>query len=192
MVEIYRSFNDNVEVSNLGNVRYNGVQLEEHIGNPYNYVNFDGEQHRVHILVGQVFSDVCGECKKYYHYHHLNRNQKDNRADNIVCLSPSEHKRLHQKEDGASIAVQAFDKNGNKVGVWDSMWEAGEKTGTCYRHINNIINGRERRFTAGGYYWFKAELGFDEVQKKILEIKNSKYQGLIGNNNRNLKKNSVF
>lgn len=32
MVELYRSFNDNVEVSNLGNVRYNGVQLEEQIG----------------------------------------------------------------------------------------------------------------------------------------------------------------
>lgn len=177
MVEIFRNFNENVEVSNLGNVKYDGVLLKEHNGEPYDYVCFDGKQYRIHILVGQLFPEICGAFKKHYHYHHINRNQKDNRAENIICLSPSEHKKLHQKKDGVSIPVQAFDKNGNKVGEWDSMSEAGEKLGVSYRHINNIIHNRERRFTAGGYYWFKAELDFDEVQKKILHIQLIKNQG---------------
>ena len=176
--EEYRSYNEVIEVSNLGNVKYRGIVLKECVGNPYNYVCCDGEVYRIHQLVGEVFSDICGEYKKNYHYHHIDRNQKNNRADNIVCLSPREHKKLHQKTDGISIAVQAYDKKCNKVGEWDSMWEAGEKLNISYRHINNIINNRERRFTAGGLYWFKADMNYDEVVQKIIEIQHTKYQAL--------------
>lgn len=177
MIEIFRNFNERCQVSNLGRVMYDGVLLKECIGEPYNYVSFDGNNYRVHILVGQTFPDVCGEFKKHYHYHHLNRNQKDNRAENIVCLSPSEHKRLHQKEDGVSVGVVAYDKKENRVGEWDSKMQASEETGICYRHITDVVNEKGRRFTAGGYYWFKSDMSEDEIKEKILYIQLIKNQG---------------
>lgn len=177
MVEVFRQYNEKCEVSNLGRVRYNGELLTEHIGEPYNYVLFENKQYRVHQLVGIMFPDICGVYKKHYHFHHLNRNQKDNRAENIVCLSPSNHRKLHQKEDGVSVGVVAYDKDMNKVGEWGSMTEAGEACGVCYRHINNIVNKRERRFTAGGYYWFKEGMTDEEIKDRIKWMKMEKNKG---------------
>lgn len=177
MVEVFRQYNEKCEVSNLGRVRYNGELLIEHIGEPYNYVLFENKQYRIHQLVGIMFPDICGVYKKYYHLHHLNRNQKDNRAENIVCLSPSNHRKLHIKEDGISVSVVAYNKNGEKVGRWDSIWEASEELSVSYRHINNIVNGRERRFTAGGYYWFKEGMTDEEIKDHIKWIKMEKNKG---------------
>ena len=174
MAEGFRQYNEKCEVSNLGRVRYNGELLTEHIGKPYNYVLFENKQYRVHQLVGIMFPDICGAYKKYYHFHHLNRNQKDNRAENIVCLSPSDHRKLHMKEDDKSVSVVAYNKNGDKVGRWDSICEASEELSVSYRHINNIINGRERRFTAGGYYWFKDGMTDEEIKDHIKWIKMEK------------------
>ena len=177
MVEVFRQYNEKCEVSNLGRVRYNGELLTEHIGKPYNYVLFENKQYRVHQLVGIMFPDICGVYKKYYHFHHLNRNQKDNRAENIVCLSPSDHRKLHMKEDDKSVSVVAYNKNGDEVGRWDSICEASEELSVSYRHINNIINGRERRFTAGGYYWFKDGMTDEEIKDHIKWIKMEKNKG---------------
>ena len=133
---------------------------------------------RTHVMVGKCFPEICGEWHKYYHYHHINRDQLDNRAENIICLSPSEHKRMHQVEDGVSVGVKAYNKNGDFVGMWESKCLAAEDTGIDYRHITNIIIGKERRFTAGGYYWFRSDMSDEEVHKKIVEIQNTKYKTL--------------
>ena len=178
MQEEFRYYKDGFEVSNLGNVMKNG-KLVKLVIDKYYYCFFnDGKPERVHTIVGRLFPEICGEWHKHYHYHHLNRNQLDNRAENIVCLSPSEHKRLHQLEDGVSVGVKAYDKDGNFVGEWDSKLQAAEATGIDYRHISNIIIGKERRFTAGKLYWFNKELTDEEIRKKILEIQNIKYEAL--------------
>ena len=186
-METYRRFNDEIEVSNLGNVKMNGELVTQHKDEYYYYVYVDGKYERVHPMVGKCFPEICGEWHKHYHYHHLNGNQLDNRAENIRCLSPSEHKKLHQIQDGISIGVKAYNKNGEYVGEWSSVSEAADATGISYRHINNIINERERRFTAGKLFWFKSIYSDEEIKNKITEIISSKYQSLKGNSNRKIK-----
>ena len=170
MIEEYRIYTKDIEVSNLGNVRKGGEPMEQHMGKYYYYVVIGGKTVRVHNMVGECFPEICGEKIMFGHYHHLNHNQLDNRAENIRCISNSEHRKLHQIEDGVSIAVKAYDKNGNFVGRWDSKTQAAESTGADYRHITNIINGNSGRYTAGKLFWFKDESTEEEIRDIIRRV----------------------
>lgn len=183
MKEEYRRYNETYEVSDLGNVKKDGVVLNKLPKDEYYYyVVSNGKPVRVHNMVGECFPEICGEKILFGHYHHLNHNQLDNRAENIRCISASEHRKLHQIEDGVSVSVKAYDKNGKFVGRWDSMLQAAQATGQGdHRHIRAIIKGTSRRFTAAKLFWFKADTPEEEVQKKILEIQNAKYQSLRKN-----------
>lgn len=177
-MEEYRHFNKKIEVSNLGNVKINGIIASLHKDKFYYYICDGAYPIRVHTMVGRCFPEICGEYIPNGHYHHINHNQLDNRAENLRCISNSEHKRLHQVEDGVSVAVKAYDKNGQFVGRWDSMMQAAEATGQGdHRHISEIINHPERgRYTAGKLYWFKEDTPEEEVSKKIVQIKSTMYQ----------------
>lgn len=177
--EIYRKLYSEIEVSNFGNIKRNGKLLKQHKDEHYYFVVINGVSERVHPMVGKCFPEICGEWHEGYHYHHINGNQLDNRAENLICLSPSEHKKLHQIQDGVSNGVKAYSSNGEFVGEWNSMSEAAEETGVCYRHINNIINERERRFTAGKLFWFRSSLTDSEIKNKINEILSSKSRNFI-------------
>lgn len=185
-MEEYRNYNENYEVSNLGNVKKNGVLVKPTLGEYYYCVFINNKPERIQVMVGKCFPEICGEWHKHYHYHHINRNQLDNRAENIVCLSPREHKRLHQVEDGVSVGVKAYNKNGDYVGQWESKKQAAEATGIDYRHITDIILGKTGRYTAGGYYWFRKDDGLteDEIKQKIIELKNEKKSHYKGKSKR--------
>ena len=129
-------------------------------------------------MVGKCFPEICGEHILWGHYHHINHNQLDNRAENIRCISNSEHKKLHHKEDGGLIAVVAFNKDGELVGKWDSMSAAAEETGADYHHIGEIINKKGQRYTAKDLYWFRDEGKNEDYVKKISEMQNAKRQAL--------------
>lgn len=170
MAEVFKKYDEQFEVSNMGNVKKNGELVIQFKDEHYYNISLYGKPKRVHEMVAECFPEICGEKKKYYHVHHKNRNQLDNRVENLICLSPRDHKRLHQLEDGVSVPVKAYDKNGVFVGRWDSKMQAADATGVDYRHITNIINQKERRFTAGKLYWFKEETPEEEV---ISFIKNA-------------------
>lgn len=179
MQEEFRRFNKRFEVSNLGNVKKDGELVEPGKDKFYYYVSDGKMPIRVHTMVGKCFPEICGEHIPNGQYHHINHNQLDNRAENIRCISNSEHKRLHQIEDGVSVPVKAYNKEGELVGRWDSKWDAAANTEADYRHITDIINHPERRrFTAGGLFWFKEDTPEEEVQEKIKDMQSSKYQRL--------------
>ena len=177
-MEQFRRYDEHYEVSDLGNVRCDGRPVTPSKGEYYLYVYVGSRPVRVHEMVGKMFPEVCGEWRPNYHYHHINRNQLDNRAENIVCLSPSEHQRLHRHEDGVSVGVRAYDQDGKFVGQWESKTQASEATGIDYRHITGAVYRKWGRFTAGGYYWFPAEMSDDEAHRKIVEINQTKYKNL--------------
>ena len=189
MTEIFKRFNERLEVSDLGNVKKDGKLVEPGHGEVYDHVCCNGKQYRVHIMVAEMFPEICGMKKPYYHAHHINRNQRDNRAVNLVYLSRSEHKRIHQMEDRVSKPVKAYDLDGNYVGRWDSKTQAAEATGADYRHISEVIEGKTRRFTANNLYWFQDDISDEDAHKNLLEIQSTKYESLRGNNHRSHKKN---
>lgn len=178
MAEEFRKVNDRIEVSDLGNVKRDGKLISPLSGEFYDYVTDRGKQIRIHQMVAEMFPEICGKPIKWGHIHHKNRNQRDNRADNLVWLTRSEHKRIHQLEDGVSVPVKAYDKDGRLVGRWDSKQQAAKETGIDYRHITEIILGEKGRFTAGKLYWFKDEVPEEKINEKILTIENIKYQTL--------------
>lgn len=189
MNEEYRRYNERIEVSNLGNVKIKGEIIKPCSCYNYDIVTDKGKTLRIHNMVGELFQDICGKKIKWGHLHHINHNQKDNRAENLVWLSRSEHKRLHQAEDGVSVGVKAYNKEGKKIGEWDSKLQASKETGISYCHITDIILEKEGRFTAGGYYWFKKDEPEEKIFQKILNIQNTKYQSLKGKKGKKVKKN---
>ncbi len=172
--EYFRHYKDDIYVSDYGYVRKNDEELPWHKDEYYYYVCVNGERLRIHNLVGEVFQDICGEHKEGYHLHHKNGDQLDNRAVNLVWLSPREHIKIHLQEREAPIPVKAYDLNGNFVGRWDSMLEAAKATGTDRRHIFEIIYGKQRRFTSKKLYWFKEEIPNEKIPEIISDIQLSK------------------
>ena len=174
--EWFRHYKDDIYVSDYGYVRKNDKELPWHKDENYYYVCVNGERLRIHNLVGEVFQDICGEHKEGYHLHHKNGDQLDNRAVNLVWLSPSEHRKQHLQEDEIPVPVKAYDLNGNFVGRWDSIIQASMETGADYRHIQAIIKGNGGRYTTKRCYWFNAEVPEEEIPQKIENIKHIKKQ----------------
>lgn len=163
------------EVSNLGNVRKDGEDYTPCLNTPYFVALVDCKPVRVHNMVGEAFPEICGVKEPGKHLHHLNENQKDNRAVNLRYMSASEHKRLHQQEDGVAVPVIAYNKNGEKVGEYASAHEAARELGCDYRHVSDIVHHRDRRFTHKGYYFFTKDEEPEDIRVAMDWIGNTKY-----------------
>lgn len=50
-----------------------------------------------HVLVAKAFPEICGEWYEGCQVHHINFDSLDNRPENLIVLSPSEHSKLHYK-----------------------------------------------------------------------------------------------
>ena len=72
-----------------------------------------------------------------------------------------------------AVNVTAYDKNGVCIGKWSSMQKAQEETGI--RGLSGAINN-PKRYTCGGYYWFKCPISDEEAKAKIEELKNGRTQ----------------
>ena len=156
----------NVEIGSLGTIKKDGVVLEQIQGDPYNYVNICGGNIRVHILVAEAFPEICGEVEKWGHVHHKNENQRDNRAENLIALSPGAHRRVHALEDGIAKGVKAYDEYGNMVGEWPSLKDAERATGAYQTHIGRCCRGERK--TAGRLYWEYAD-GDGSIAERLKE-----------------------
>lgn len=169
MEEIFRKLN--VEVGNLGTIKKDGVVLPQISGDTYNFVIIDGANIRVHVLVADAFPEICGKLEKWGHVHHINRDQRDNRADNLITLSRGEHRRLHALEDGVTKPVVAYDKDGMIFGEWESLKDAERATGAKQTHIGRCCRGE--RNTAGGLYWSYTE-DQEEMESRFKEAREAK------------------
>ena len=61
----------------------------------YRVVSVKGRHYRYHILVAKAFPEICGKWFDGAQVHHINFNSLDNRPENLIVLSPSEHSKLH-------------------------------------------------------------------------------------------------
>ena len=102
---------------------------------------------RLHQLVWREFN---GEIPKGYDIHHINFNPSDNRPENLVLLSHSEHRKLHNEY--RHIPVVALDKQGNFVAEYSSIKEASRVTGIAQSSICKCCNHKSYK-SAGGFIW---------------------------------------
>lgn len=80
-------------------------QPKGYINKGYRYVSVGKyvQQQEYHILVAKAFPEICGEWFDGAQVHHKNHDTLDNRPENLEVISPSEHSKLHYKDQPDSF-----------------------------------------------------------------------------------------
>jgi hypothetical protein len=95
-----------VEVSNMGRIRHNGAILlqrpapENSESDPYGYLKVEGirgvmESSLVYRLVAETWCDRPADI--YNTVHHISNNGMDNRASNLLWVTPDQHEKIHPR-----------------------------------------------------------------------------------------------
>lgn len=169
MEEVFRHLS--LEIGNQGTIKKDGEVLEQHSGDTYNYISIYGTQLRTHVLVADAYPEICGKLEKWGHVHHLNQDQRDNRAENLKSLNREEHKRIHAIEDGVTKPVVAYDTDGIIFGEWASLKDAERATGAKQTHIGRCCRGERK--TAGGLFWSYLE-DQEEMERRFQKARAEK------------------
>lgn len=143
MDEIWRTV-DGFTVSNLGNTKEDTFINNE--GRPC----FKGTRPslKVHRIIAKAFPEICGVWFEGCHVHHINFNRKDNKAENLVVISSSEHMRIH-----ASTRV-AWNKGMKMDDVWvercrermsgtESPMKGKHHSNETKKHLSEVRKGRQ-------------------------------------------------
>lgn len=100
----------------------------------------------VHVLVAKLFIPNP-ENKPYVH--HINRDKKDNRVENLCWSTASESIKEHN--DKIAKSVCQYDLNGNFIKEFASAVDAGKQLGIEPSGIRKTCKGNQKH--AGGYIW---------------------------------------
>ena len=116
---------------------------------------------RVHRLVAESFLQ---RPNKNTEVNHIDGNKLNNFVDNLEWVTHKENmihafkNNLAQyppprygKANAKSKSVVQYDKNGNKIKIWECTKQAGEILKFNYKHISDVCLGKRK--TAGGYIW---------------------------------------
>ena len=111
------------EVSNLGNTKE-----KKRLNMGYEII-CSGLGFPVHILVAKAFPEICGKWFKGCVVHHKDRNKLNNRADNLVVLSVSEHRREHIME----MVKKRAENNPNNE-MWYKIAQIKKENGSIHNN----------------------------------------------------------
>ena len=105
---------------------------------------------RVHRLVAEYFIQNP-DPTLYTEVNHKNKKRADNRVENLEWVSPLQNMRhAHNK------IVYQYTQDWTLVGKYNSLNEAGEKTGISNKNISSGL--RRAPYRANGFYWTYTEI----------------------------------
>lgn len=103
----------------------------------YISININGKigEHRY------LWEQANGPIPKGYIIHHINGDVQDNRLENLLCLTPKEHKRLHKEEQ---IKSTGSDYYGKRCKNWvDNNREKWNKYQNEYKKTHKYTTSKE-------------------------------------------------
>lgn len=162
MIEIWKDikgYEGIYQVSNLGRVRSflrGGRVLKPHsTGHYLGVVLYKENSHKAYLIHRLVANAFIENPNNFNEVNHKDENGVNNVWSNLEWCSHSENINYgnRNKKVGVRLGkpVLQINKNGNIVGRFCSIHEAGRNTGVDYRNIFKCCNGGCK--SLGGYYW---------------------------------------
>lgn len=161
MTEVFRDING-YKISNFGN-----CDCELIVNNGYYKTAATHEP--LHVLIAKAFPETCGKWFDGCHVHHKDFNRQNNYAENLIVVTASEHRRLHNlgtKQDEQWLKNRIASIKGKNInhpslskeiicvetGVkYPSSMEIERIFGFSHTHIIDCCKGKRK--TANGYHW---------------------------------------
>lgn len=107
-------------------------------------------QKYVHRLVAEAFIEKPSE--EHNEIHHINHCKTDNRPENLMWLTRSEHRNLHLESSKARIAIKCLETGKTYKSLLDAANDLDLKAGNISRHLKGIIKHVK------GYHFEKLEI----------------------------------
>ena len=173
MKEIWKDvkdFESKYAISNFGRLKnkYNNhiYKFTNKKGDYFSTILYDKNNRktvRIHRLVAEAF---IPNPENKPQVDHLDLNKQNNNVNNLRWVTNLENMRhnieanifyyvgyYNKNKISKKGKIIQFDKNMNKIGVYNNSAVASEKTGVCSRNILHCVNHKEGRKQAGGYIW---------------------------------------
>ena len=126
-----------IEVSNLGRVKSGkGIIKYGRLHQTYYRISVTKDKiarcRMVHQLICEAFKGPCPDRNKYT-VDHIDRNRLNNKASNLRWATRSE-----QRRNTSSIKAVKGYKDGELIGVWDTVTDAAKATQCCGSNIARV------------------------------------------------------
>lgn len=165
------NFEDYFSVSSFGKVldkKTNTLRHPSVYKNGYVYFEFwlnkIRYRYRLHTLVAQLF---ITNPENKSEVHHIDENRQNNRVDNLMWVTPEEHKDLHKQtgtrnrkisemlinHPNLSKPVEQYTLNNEFVAEYPSAEEAARQTHCSRGNISNCCSKRKGFHTCKGFIW---------------------------------------
>ena len=168
-----KSIVDDIEVSDLGNIRKNGVKVEpstDNRGRKKIYANH--KIYFVHRLVAFAFPEICGEYFENAVIDHIDTDVSNNKAVNLRfctqksnCLNPLTRKHKSISKTGIknpmygktseqhhnSKPILQLSSDNQLLQIWKCTMDVYRVLGLGYKNISLCLRGKGK--TAYGYKW---------------------------------------
>lgn len=105
----------------------------------------------IHKLVAEAFIEKPSEA--HNDVHHINLCKSDNRPENLMFLTHSEHTKMHQESNiKARIAIRCLETGKTYKSILEAANDLGLKSGNLSRHIRGEIKHVK------GYHFEKVDI----------------------------------